>query len=71
MEKEYRACESVVAVIKEENTRLKINNKDLKAVIDLTDPEVVKSSEVEKPEEESLKCKECEYSFNDQLQIHS
>ena len=69
LEKEYRACESVVAVIQEENTRLKIENKDWKAVVKLKETDSTQNSIDKVPENILHMCKECDYPFNEQLHL--
>ena len=69
LEQEYRACESVVSVIQEENTRLKIENKDLKTVLKLNKAESNQNSPEKELDNGIHMCKECGYPFNQQLQL--
>ena len=67
LEKEYRACEAVVSVIQEESERLKINNKDLRATVQLTQSNTTVISQ--NTTEAEYMCKECGYPFRTKIQL--
>ena len=70
LEKEYRACETVVTVVEEEKERLKIHVKDLKGVIDLT--EIDKNTVITSLIKGTYDCEECEYpcKSRDDMELH-
>ena len=67
LEKEYRACESIVTILQEENERYRINNKDLKEYIKLTESKT--NINTENVDKENHQCKECGYPFKEKLQL--
>ena len=70
LQKEYKACETVVTLVEEEKERLKIHVKDLKGVIDLTETD--NKTAHTSPTKGSHNCEECGFpckSRND-LELH-
>ena len=75
LEKEYRACETVLGVVQEENSRFKINIKDLKLEKELKEAELNKStSNFNQPstiDDNSNDCIECGYPFKDKDKLNT
>ena len=76
LEKEYRACETVLTVVQEENSRFKITIKDLKLDKELTEAKKNEINTVvtnpDNNKEGNIECKDCGYPcmYNEKLEIH-
>ena len=67
LEKEYRACETVVTMVEEEKARPKIHVKDMREVIDLTETD--KQTTHKNIPGAVQGCKECGYPCKTQHDI--
>ena len=71
LEKEYRACETILGVVQEENSRFKINIKDLKLEKELKEAEINGSSSPSNNQgtTENNDCRECGYPLKEKSQL--
>ena len=74
LEKEYRACEQVLSIVQEENSRFKIAMKDMKSLNDLKDTEknknVSKVCQTDIDKSVNYQCEHCDFPFRDKLKLN-